>query len=108
MGFEVYQGEDRLLNLTLTDEAGNTIDLTDKTVNFLVVNVLGLTDTEVIDKDATNRKGDGTCDVQLINNDTDISPGLYWFEVWVEYNSGTKYVAEVGEFFVRKRGEPGV
>lgn len=106
MEITVYKAEERLLNLAITDENDNLLDLTDKEVNLVVVNDLGQTDSEVIDLNAYNKNASGDCDILLSDEDTDIQPGLYWFEVWVEYGDGTDYVAEQGDLFVQKRGEP--
>lgn len=99
---EVYRGEKRSENFTITDPSGSTIDISSADVHFEVSHRLPA-DSKVIDVEAQNESVDGTCEVILNETDTNIEPKLYFYEVWVNFADGSDYSAEVGRFFVRKR-----
>jgi len=100
---QVFKGEEKKLNYTITDDDDLTIDLTDKNVYFTVATEFPPYGEEVFEVKATNKKSNGTCDILLTTNETDITPKLYFLEVWVEFQGGEKYTAEIGRFFVRKK-----
>lgn len=102
---EVFRGEEKLLNYTVTDDDGQSIDLTDKDVYFVVKTELPPYGSEVFEIQGGNKKADGTCDVLLTELETDIESKLYFYELWVEYPGGEDYSAEIGRFFVRQRVE---
>lgn len=101
----VYKGEEKLLNYTVTDDDGQTIDLTDKDIYFIVKTELPPYGEKVFELNARNKKADGTCDILLTEAETDINSKLYFYELWVEYPGGEDYSAEIGRFFVRQRVE---
>jgi len=104
MSEEVYRGEAKVLNYTVTDDDGTAIDLTDKEVYYTVRPELpSFTDTETFELTGTNKDSNGNVKFNLSSTETDKNPKLYFAEVWVEYPGGEEYSAEIDRLFIRKR-----
>lgn len=80
---EIYRGDDVELNITITDDDGNVVDLTDSTLYFTVKSKKTDTDSDaVIQKTVTSFSSPltGTATINLISSDTDVEVGLYFYD----------------------------
>lgn len=102
LDIEVFRKEDRDLNFTVEHD-GTAVDLTDSTVHFEVKDKQASGDNPVIDEETTNGNADGTVEITLDNSQTDVTARVYEYELWVEFDDGTEYSAETGDFDVKKR-----
>lgn len=109
LDLELYRGEKRVFQFTIYDKAGNAVTLSGQTVKFRVHDDLPCDEsTEKFSVDATGLDdgGTGRCSVTLTNTETDIEPGLYYYELYVVYTLDTEeYVAERGKLVVLPRLE---
>lgn len=109
LDLEIYKGEKRVFQFTIYDKAGVAVTLTGQTVRFRVHD--DLPSSESIEKfsvDATklDTGGTGKCNVTLTNTQTELEPGLYYYELFVIYTSDSEeYVAERGKFVILPRLE---
>lgn len=106
MPIEVEKATRENVSYNITDEDGDEIDLTSaEEVVMRVSNDLNVEDEPVIEKEAGTVDSNGNATWNFKDSDTDISTGLYYFEIEIQYSSDQSTVPEVGEFFVRKRVE---
>jgi len=110
VNLQVYRGEDQTITFTITEPDGSTAILLDSrgaTVYFVVSNTLPQTTAtggKLINKNSTDGNNSGVVSFTLDNSDTDLEPKLYYYEVYVVFEDGDIYSAEVGRFWVRRRG----
>lgn len=101
-----FKGEKNELDFTITDDDNNPIDLTSNVDNVYLVVGTGLKEfgEEKFEKTGTNLNASGEANFVINSSDTtDLTPGNYLYEVYVEYNGSSNYTAEVGRFFVKPR-----
>ncbi len=97
----VYRNEDFKKIFTIKNQDGDAVDLTGGSVTMKISNQLPA-DTVILSKDATNLSSDGTCRVTFTEEDLDITPKLYYYQLTVTLSSGDKYVNDTGRFIVKK------
>jgi len=87
----IYRGDDEAFKLTFTDSAGSAVDITGYTVWMTVKT--NETDTDAnaqIQKKVTshtNASG-GISQVDMTDDDTDISIGTYYYDIQIKDGSG--------------------
>jgi len=105
INIQLFKEEKQVINLTVEDDDGNPLDLTSADINNVYLDVatdLTTYGEHQFQVTATNLAADGTAKFIVQPADTtDLRPGNYLYEVWVEYNTSTDYTAEIGKFFVK-------
>ncbi len=104
---EIVRGDDRLLNLTFTDDNGNAIDLTGGTVFFTVKKQKNDLDADaIITKTVTSHTNaaGGLSQIDLTNSDTNITAQTYHFDLRYKDSSGN-IVSPIdnGNFVIKER-----
>jgi hypothetical protein len=88
---EAYRGDDWVKVLYFTDENGDAINITGWTIFFTVKkNEEDIDDDAVISKDITvhtNPTG-GVSSIVLTDDDTDIPPREYWYDIQIKKATG--------------------
>lgn len=93
--FNIFRGEDRQLDITITNENGDAVSLADASVEFAVYN--NDFDTSVIIQKTSSAPNTNPVTFQLSETDTDIEPKLYRWQATVDDTStGVTYKAEQG------------
>lgn len=109
LDLEVYKGEKRIFQFTIYDKNGDPVALTGQIVKFRVWDDLPSAEAnQEFEVTATDLDGGGTgnCKVTVTNTEIDITPGLYYYELYVIYTVDTEeYVAERGKFVILTRLE---
>jgi predicted aspartyl protease len=82
MSDELIRGDSRTIKVTFKDSAGDLYDLTGATAYLTISKSANPSSDEnaVIQKTQTNLTGEGVVTFKLTPNDTEISPGNYWFD----------------------------
>lgn len=102
---EVIRGDDVTLTLTFTDKNGVIIDLTNSTVFFTVKRKVSDTDANaLISKTITSFAAPttGVCTVSLTDTDTNLSSGVYYYDVQLVDATGLVSSIEKDKFVVIK------
>ncbi len=87
----VYRGDDFSRSLSFTNTAGTAIDITDWIIFFTVKkNQEDLDDAAVISKDISvhTNAAAGLSALTLDDDDTDISPNDYWYDIQIKKATG--------------------
>lgn len=102
-----FKGESQDLTFTVNDDDGNAIDLTSSNVQDAHLDVatgLAAYGETKLEKTGSNYDSNGNTDFSITPSDTEnLRPGIYLYEVWVEFDSQENYTSEVGKFFVKPR-----
>lgn len=101
---EVTRGDDKPLTLTFTDINGTPINITGYTVFFTVKKDYALADAQAnISKTVTSHTNptSGATTVNLTHDDTDITPGNYYYDVQVKDTSNKITTILVDDFIVQ-------
>jgi len=102
---EINKRDNSNFEITIVDEDGNAINLTDGTVFFTVKKKPTDTDEEaIIKKDITafDDPTSGVCLLNLTPEDTNISPGVYWFDIQFKDATDGITSSSAGKFLVRQ------
>jgi len=103
---EIPQRTRHNISYTITDENGDVKDLTQTQEVILRVNTeVGEYGDQVAEFTADTKNENGVATWNLRNDDTDISTGLYAYEIELVYGSNQSTVPHVGDFFIKKRVE---
>ena len=86
---EIIRGDDTTISATITNQDDEAVNLAGATVFFTVKRRKTDTDLEaVITKEVTSHTtpASGETDIELTNEDTDIRPGIYLYDLQVKDN----------------------
>lgn len=104
MGIEIYRGDDKTLNLTFRDSAGNPINLSGSTIYFTAKKKLEFDDDKaVIQKDVTAHTNNtaGTSAIVLTNTDTSITPDTYLYDIQYKTAGGVISTVLTDELIIK-------
>jgi len=100
-----FIGEIAGKNFTINDDDGNPLDLTDSSVDSVILTVAtGLQKYGEIkfEKTGSNLDANGNVKFTVQSSDTsDLRPGNYLYQVIVKYSGEANYVAEIGKYFLK-------
>lgn len=104
-----FKGENSQKKITITDDDGEKINLTTGTVSEVYLTFsTGLHRYGEIqfEKTPISINNQSTAIFEITKGDTEnLRPGNYIYEIWLEYNDGKVYTAEVGKYFLKPRVE---
>jgi hypothetical protein len=97
-GIRLSQGEDQIVEFTVTDSSGAVQDLTGARI-ILSVKADSTDRTPVISKTSDDisqgqivKALSGQARFYIVSQDTkDLAPGIYLYDIWVKLSSGKKY-----------------
>lgn len=104
--FRMYQGEDKLLEISVLDEDGNAKDITGATITWILATSPDAAAAEVTKSTGgsgvsiTNAAG-GVFQVTLDGSDTTSLEGNYWHEAEVEDTSGHDNTVTTGYITIK-------
>jgi hypothetical protein len=89
---QIFQGNDRTIDVTVRDATGNALDLTNATLDYQLsprddesTQLVSLSDGGGIN---VTSAADGELEIVLTNTDTDLAPDIYVHELRVTLPSG--------------------
>ncbi len=100
---KVYRGDDVTFVVTITDSAGDAVDITDGTLWFTVKKNKSDTDTDAsIQKEVTSHTtpGSGITAITLSDSDTDLDAGQYFYDIQFVNSTGDVTTYGVGNFII--------
>lgn len=84
---DIYRGDDKVYTVTVKDENQDPIDITGWTIYFTLKKSLTDSDDDaLIKKDVTSHIDavNGLSEIILLNTDTDITPGKYYYDIQIK------------------------
>jgi hypothetical protein len=98
---EVYQKNDRVLEVTVKDEDGAIVDLTGASLTFTVASGSTVKFTKTSQSGGGITIADaaaGVAEIEITNVDTNIDSGWYQYELLFVNAAGQRYTADAGRF----------
>ena len=105
--FEIVSGNDRSVNITVTDDDGNAVDLTGATITWKAATSPEASSALITKtNDSTNgisvsTPSNGVLTINLDPADTQSLDGVYYHETLVTDSSGNKSTVAIGHMKVR-------
>ncbi len=98
----VRRGEVKSFDIPVLDAAGAAVDISGTWTNHFVVAKSPTAATNAIDKTGLTVSGVGNnvVEVRLLNTDTDIAHGLYYWELRVQDGTTDEQVSSTGPFVI--------
>lgn len=103
----IYEGEDKIWTVTITDSSGNPIDITGYTFLFVVKeNINDSDDDAIIDKEITSHSDptNGVTEITINSSDTNNLSGKYLYDYqWLDTSTKRRAVLKKANFTVEQR-----
>ncbi len=98
----IFRGEVKSFDIPVLDAAGAAVDVSSWTNRFVVAKSPTSATPHAIDKTGLTISGAGNnvVEVRLLNTDTDIAHGLYYWELRVQDTTTDEQVSSYGSFVV--------
>lgn len=104
---DIYEGEDKTWTVTITDSAGDPIDITGYTFLFMVKTNISDTDANaIITKQITSHSDptNGVTQIALDSSDTEDSSGKYVYDYqWLDTSTKRRPILKEGTFEIEQR-----
>jgi hypothetical protein len=100
---EIIRGDDVTLSITLTDVNGTALNITDGTVFFTIKQNITDTDTDALLKTSVTSHTNGAAgltSIPLTATQTDITPGVYYYDLQVKDAQNRIQSTEIGKIIV--------
>lgn len=103
----IYEGEDKVWTVTITDSSGTPIDITGYTFLFTVKTNIDDTDTAaIIQKEITSHSDptNGVTEITLIQSDTNNKDGKFLYDYqWLDTSDNKRVILKNADFEIEQR-----
>lgn len=103
----IYEGEDKVWTVTITDSAGDPIDITGWTFLFVVKRKIGDADSDaIIDKEITSHSDptNGVTEITLVEADTEDLNGVFLYDYQrLDSSTNRRVILKKANFTIEQR-----